>query len=73
MNTLQFRSLVLLPVSLVFASGVAFADEPALDTPSDAGFDHAADVLDGERPAREPFGSGGGGNVHLLMSMAGQL
>src|SRR5262245_10202788 len=30
----------------------------------DAGFDHAADVLDGERPTRETFGSCGGGNVH---------
>src|SRR6516162_9742921 len=29
-----------------------------------AGFDHAADVLDREGPARETFGSCGGGNVH---------
>jgi len=39
----------------------------------DAGIDHARDVVHGERPAREPFGSGGGGNVHLLRSMATQL
>src|SRR5258708_28909607 len=30
----------------------------------DAGFDHAADVLDGERPARETFGGGSGSDVH---------
>ena len=30
----------------------------------DAGFYHATDVLNGECPARETFGSGGDGNVH---------
>src|ERR1700674_1436880 len=30
----------------------------------DAGFDHATDVLDGECPTRETFGSCGGSKVH---------
>jgi hypothetical protein len=33
----------------------------------DAGLDHATDVLDGEYPARETFGSCGGDNVHATM------
>ena len=31
---------------------------------NDTGFDHAADVIDGECPARETFGSCGDGYVH---------
>src|ERR1700730_1442021 len=34
---------------------------------NDAGFDHATDVLDGECPARETFGSCGDGNVHAAV------
>jgi hypothetical protein len=33
----------------------------------DAGFDHATDVIDGECPAWETFGSGGHGNVHAAV------
>ena len=33
----------------------------------DAGFDHAADVIDGECPARETFGSCCDGDVHVRL------
>jgi hypothetical protein len=36
----------------------------SLASTTQSGFDHASDILDGECPARETFGSGSGSGVH---------